>query len=101
MRGRRTTLVRVLVAVLAATIAATITGACDFGTSADVEPSQGPTLVAVDDGEGDPPELTAAVDVELATAVAVLGLGCRPQSPDQRCSADGEKTYTLTGRSRA
>ena len=94
MRGRRATLVQVLVAVLAATV----TGACDFGPSADVEPSSGPTLVAVDPEGGDPPELTEAVEVELGTAVAVFGLGCRPQSHHQRCSADGDKTYTLTGK---
>ena len=93
MRGRRTPLVQVLVAVLAATV----TGACFVGPSADVEPSSGPTLAAVDPVGGDPPQLTAAVEVELGTAVAVFGLGCRPQSPHHRCSAEGDKTYTLTG----
>jgi hypothetical protein len=29
--------------------------------------------------------------------VAVFGLGCRPQSRRQRCSADGQKTYTMQG----
>ena len=82
-------------------LAAAITGACDLAPSADVEPSPDPTLVAADPVGGEPPQLTAAVDVELATAVAVFGLGCRPQSPHHRCSADGDKTYTLTGGLRA
>jgi hypothetical protein len=94
VRGRRTTLVEVLVAVLAAGL----TGACTFGTTAGPEPTDGPTLVAVEaEGEGNPPELTQRLEVELGTAVAVFGLGCRPQSDRQRCSTDGEKTYTLTG----
>ena len=97
VRGRRTPLVQVLVAVLAAAI----TAACDLGPSADVEPSPAPTLVAVDPVGGEPPQLAAAVEVELGTAVAVFGLGCRPQSPHQRCSADGDKTYTRTGGLRA
>ena len=97
MRGRRTALGRALVAVLAATAL----GACDAGPSADRGPSPGPTLVAVDEvGGGDPPELTEELRVELGTAVAVFGLGCRPQSPRQRCSADGQKTYTMQGRLR-
>ena len=29
--------------------------------------------------------------------MAVFGLGCRPQSASQRCSAGGEKTYTMRG----
>ena len=96
--GRRTGPGRVLAAVLAAAALS----ACDAGPSTDLNPSSGPTLVAVDpvDG-GDPPKLTEAVAVELATAVAVFGLGCRPQSPHQRCSADGRKTYTLEGGLRA
>jgi hypothetical protein len=93
VRDRRTRLVQVLVAVLAATV----TGACDLGPSADIEPSPGPTLVAVDPVGGDPPELTEALEVELGTAVAVFGRGCRAQSPHQRCSADGTKTYSLKG----
>jgi hypothetical protein len=93
MRGRRTTLVQVLVAVLATAV----TGACDVGPSADLEPSQGPTLVAVDPVGGDPPELTEALEVDVGTAVAVFGRGCRPQSPHHRCSPDGSKTYTLKG----
>jgi hypothetical protein len=98
MRGRRTALGQVLVAVLAAAAL----GACDVGPSTDLDPSPGPTLAAVDPvGGGDPPELTEAVAVELTTAVAVFGLGCRPRSPHQRCSADGRKTYTLKGEVRA
>jgi hypothetical protein len=94
MRGRRTALVEVLVVVLAAGLA----GACSFGSARSPEPTSGPTLVAVEpEGGGGLPELAGKVDVELGTAVAVFGLGCRPQSIRQRCSTDGEKTYTLTG----
>jgi hypothetical protein len=97
MRGRRTTLVPVVLAVLAATI----TSACNLGRQTDRDTAPGPTLVAVDPvGDGDPPEVIEAVEVEVGTAVAVFGRGCRPQSPHQRCSADGTKTYTLTGRLR-
>ncbi|MBF4768423.1 hypothetical protein ISU10_11660 [Nocardioides agariphilus] len=96
MRGRRTALVQVLVTVLAAGAL----GGCDFGGGPDQEPTSGPTLVADDAGGGNPPELTGRVAVELGTAVAVFGLGCRPQSARQRCSVDGQKTYTLTGRLR-
>ena len=93
MRGRRTTIVQVLVAVLAAAV----TGACDLGPTGDMERSPGPALVAVDPVGGDPPELTESLAVELGTAVTVFGRGCRAMSPDQRCSVDGTKTYTLKG----
>ena len=93
MRGRRMALVQAFVTVLAVGVLV----ACDFGTPDDPEPSAGPTLVADDAAGGNPPELTGELPVELGTAVAVTGLGCRPQSARQRCSADGDKTYTLTG----
>ena len=78
-------------------LAVGVCGACDLGSPGEPAPSAGPTLVADDSAGGRPPELTDEVEVELGTAVAVFGLGCRPQSVRQRCSADGEKTYTLTG----
>jgi hypothetical protein len=94
MRGRRTTLVQVLVAVLATAV----TGACDIGPAADIEPSPGPTLVAVDPVGGDPPELRRELAVELGTAVAVYSRGCRPRTVMQRCSPNGTQTYTLASR---
>ena len=93
MRGRRTALLQALVTALAVGVCS----ACDFGTPADSQPSAGPTLVADETASGDPPELTEELEVELGTAVAVFGLGCRPQSASQRCSAGGEKTYTMRG----
>ena len=81
-----------------AVLAAGLTGACTSGTAGTPEPTAAPTLMAVEpEGGNGPPELEHPVEVELGTAVAVFGLGCRPQSNRQRCSTDGEKTYTLTG----
>ncbi len=98
MRGRRTALGRALVPVLVIALASVATG-CDFGDGPDREPAAAPTLMADDGDATRPPELEGRVAVELGTAVAVFGLGCQPQSARQRCSAAGEKTYTLTGES--
>ncbi len=98
MRGRRTTAVQAVGAALGVLVLGGVS-ACDIGGAGDSEPAAEVTLAA-DDGGGRPPELTRRLGVELGTAVAVFGLGCRPQSDRQRCSADGEKTYTLTGRLR-
>jgi hypothetical protein len=93
MRGRRTARATVVVAVLAAVLAA----GCEDQSAA---PEREPAHEAVNAVGGVPPQLVGDLAVELGTATAVFGRGCRPQSPQQRCSPDGTKTYTLAGRLR-
>jgi hypothetical protein len=93
MRGRRTARATVVVAVLTAVL----TAGCEDHSAA---PEREPALEAVDAVGGVPPQLVGELAVELGTATAVFGRGCRAQSPHQRCSPDGTKTYTLAGRLR-
>ena len=97
MGGRRTALASVVLTCLVAVASS----ACDFGTPDGSAPSDDPTLVVDEAGDDVPPELTRRVAVELGTAVAVFGRGCRPRIALQRCSVDGKQTYTLASPLRA
>ena len=81
---------------LVAVLAAGVRGACDFGTPTESSRRRTRRLSPMTRWRR-PAGAHRGLEVELATAVAVFGLGCRPQSPRQRCSADGEKTYTMRG----